>query len=242
MKNRMKLLREVITPALAMAMVAVLVGLFTLQDSTPAHASSWHLDCPDTITEGDSEPVQVRRHGGNLLQSFSVIWRTWPGTAGDDDYHHIDLVQQTSSSHETRVGRMRRGVHTNQDDAVEGDETFHVGILEGGGLNCEITIVDDDVPRATGVEIVSEPLNDLQSYLLGESIDIDVTFDLPVRVGDNKPFVRIRLGPDGDPGNLDNWEDDPHGRLATYRSGSGTKTLTFPTWCRRATRTPTASA
>ena len=224
-KNRMKLLRW----TAALAVVAALVALFALQPST-TEAASWHFECPETVDEGDAARVTLRSHPGYEQSSFSRRAATWNGSATEDDYERFGGRLYEANSTEARKGYLKRDIATTEDDLIEGDETFWVGV--GDGLNCQITIIDDDFPEVTDVSIVSTP-GDGEAYRLGERIDVSVTFDHPVRVPrENRPFARLvlRLGSQGDPGDPD-WGhvlvDKPDGRYARYRSGTDSETLKF---------------
>ena len=228
MKNRMKLLRWTVAPALVLAPAAMLTGIFALQDPPAAEARRWHLDCPESIVEGERDTLRGRFHSDDKLSPFRIHWDTHQGTARNSDYNQFNIYKW-SSAHEARVGRMRKSIWTIEDDLIEGDEQFDVS---GGDIRCTITIIDDDFPEVTDVAIVSTP-RDGTAYRSGERINIDVTFDHPVRVpSEYRPFVHItlRLGPEGDPGDPD-WGDalvdTPDGRYARYRSGTGSDTLRF---------------
>ena len=219
-----------VLPALvAVAALAALVALLALQPS-PAEASKWHFECSETVDEGDAARVTLRSHPGYEQDSFSRRAATWNGSATEDDYERFGGRLYEANSTEARKGYLERDIATTEDDLIEGDETFWVGV--GDGLNCQITIVDDDGPRVTDVSIVSTP-GDGEAYRRGERIDINVTFDHPVRVPrENRRFAHLvlRLGSQGDPGDPD-WGnvlvDRPDGRYARYRSGTGTETLKF---------------
>ena len=210
-----------------LAVVAALAGLFALQSPT-VEANTFHLACPDTIEEGEDAAMQVTFHGGGGITEWAVSWNTETGTAVEADYYPHNNTFQQSSAHEKRVGRMRMGIRTKEDDLVEEDETFVVEVnpsYSARDLSCTITIKDDDAPRVTDMAITSRP-RDGVAYRIGEVVEIDVTFDHPVRTA-GEPFVRLRFGPEGDPGDPDSWENDPTERIARYRSGSGADTLSF---------------
>ena len=204
-----------------LAVLAALAGLFAL-DPSPAYAD-YRLDCPSKISEGTRATAQLNWPPGFDRTAY---WTTYPESAGEDDYYPKDNRRQASSFHETSVGRMRIGMETKEDSLVEGNETFRLGARgDGFSVSCTITIVDDDAPRVADVGIISSP-EDGMAYRIGEVVEIDVTFDLPVKtVGE--PFVKLRLGIEGDPSNPNNWQNDPNERTATYRRGSGTDTLSF---------------
>ena len=205
--------------------LAALVGLFAL-DPAPAHAAD-RLECPSKVSEGTRATAQLNWPPGYQRTAY---WTTYSESAGEDDYYPKDDRRQVSSFHERSVGHMRIGMETKEDSLVEGNETFRLGVRgDGFSESCTITIVDDDAPRVADVGIISSP-EDGVAYRIGEVVEIDVTFDLPVKTA-GEPFVRLRLGSEGDPDNLDGWldtwQDDPNARTARYRRGSGTNTLSF---------------
>ena len=98
----------------------------------------------------------------------------------------------------------------------EHDETFGIGFWDGDDLRgCVVTILDDDAPEITGVQIISEPV-DGYAYRAGDSIDFTVDLDAEVEV-ECTPLLAIFIG-DG---------DDSTWRGATYHSGSGSRQLVF---------------
>ena len=78
-----------------------------------------------------------------------------------------------------------------------------------------VTILDDDTPEVTSVEITSTPAVG-NAYIAGESITVAVTFDQEVEV-DGSPALALYVGDSSD----HTW------RGARYHRGSGTRTLTF---------------
>ena len=101
-------------------------------------------------------------------------------------------------------------------DAVTSPETGRVAERAYTGFDDQPghEVHGNITPVGTKTEIVSEPKAD-GVYRYGESIDIALTLTAPVEVTGSK-HLNLRVG-DGD----DNW------RGATYKSGSGTNTLTF---------------
>ena len=212
------------TVAALLALVATVTPWPTVR---PAHAdhTGMYVVCPDPILEGNSGQMQVRwrRHHSICATIF-----TYSGsyTADRDDYAWFDGVWMIGDDDSDSLWVP---ITTKEDSKPERDETFSIGYWDGGIWHgCVITIIDDDSPEITDVEISSKPIegdrlpngwtnkpNDWDTYRAGESIDVTVTFDGPVEV-DGSPVISLFLG-DGD----NNW------RGARYHSGSGTDHLTF---------------
>ncbi len=212
------------TVAALLALVATVTPWPTVR---PAHAdhTGMYVVCPDPILEGNSGQMQVRwrRHHSICATIF-----TYSGsyTADRDDYAWFDGVWMIGDDDSDSLWVP---ITTKEDSKPERDETFSIGYWDGGIWHgCVITIIDDDSPEITDVEISSKPIegdrlpngwtnkpNDWDTYRASESIDVTVTFDGPVEV-DGSPVISLFLG-DGD----NNW------RGARYHSGSGTDHLTF---------------
>ena len=181
---------------------------------TPAHADlpGPTAICPDPIIEGGSDRVGMR----------------WPGPPYGTKFFYAMIAGHTADySDFVGYGRIRvdaMGVSntlwvpvvTVQDTEPEHDETFEMGIpTYGGYYSCVITIVDDDAPAITGVDVTSTPARG-DTYRSGENIDVRLTFDKAVDVAGDA-WLTLRLG-DGD-------RYTP--REARYLRGSGTRRLVF---------------
>ena len=90
--------------------------------------------------------------------------------------------------------------------------------VSGFGSENNLGIIDLDQAQVTDVSVVSDPGDD-DTYRLGDSVQVRVTFSEPVAVGteDGSPRLKIDLG--GDDGAGERW--------AAYAYGSGTNNLTF---------------
>ena len=188
-------------------------ALFTASPSL-AHESSFDPTpvCPGPIAEGGSDRVGMRWDGYPLTPvHFHSIIRGH--TADFSDFTPIHPVM-VSGGGVTQTLWIE--VTATQDSKTEPDETFEVGIhTHHGFLSCVITIVDDDPPAITGVDIASTPARG-DTYRSGENIDIRVTFDMAVDVaGDAWVTLHLEDGADHTP------------REARYQLGSGTTSLVF---------------
>ena len=219
MKKMMSIRGWMTWPLLAAAVLAFLIWQLVLPGPGPAYANRYHLECPDRILEGESQPAQVRHHA-SVPSGFDVRWETFHDeeglTAEAGDYKPLNKTSG-SSVHESTVGRMREGLYTIEDDLIEEDETFGLRI-DKSGLQCTIIIVDND-PGVTDVQVVSTPA-DGEAYRAGEEIEIDVTFNHPVRVT-GRPALTLDIRDGGAP------PQDFTVRSAPYVSGSGADTLRF---------------
>ena len=134
MKNVMSIRGWMKWPLLAAAALAVLIWQLVLPGPGPAYAGRYHLECPDRILEGESQPAQVRHHA-SVPSGFDVRWETFHDeeglTAEADDYKPLNKTSG-SSVHESTVGRMREGLYTIEDDLIEEDETFGLRIDKSG--------------------------------------------------------------------------------------------------------------
>ena len=82
--------------------------------------------------------------------------------------------------------------------------------------------VDGSPPKVTKVGMASTPANE-HTYRYGESIEVNVTFSMPVRVVGN-PGISLYFENEGNA----SWKPaSPQWRPAKYKSGSGTETLRF---------------
>ena len=169
--------------------------------------------CPDPIREGESDRVGMRWPGTNLLGPVTFHTLTRGHTADQSDFTGAErrIVSNPGDSDTVWVP-----VVTTEDSRTEYDETFEVGIFSGGHfLSCVITIVDDDAPAVTGVDITSDPARG-DIYRSGENIDVTLTFDMAVDADDDAA-VTLRFG-----------DGDHHSqREATYIEGSGTRFVVF---------------
>ena len=78
-------------------------------------------------------------------------------------------------------------------------------------------------PVVTGVEFTSNPATGGGTYRYGESIDIAVSFNVPLDVA-GEPFLALAVG---EIGSVSDPSASPSYRVAEYVSGHGTKTLNF---------------
>ena len=210
---------------LALGMLAGLIGLtaFLQPDTASADQAKFYLDCPTSeVREGgdvDVFLVRVTNHQHGV--TFGAYWHTDAGTAGTDDYVHQDTGAIWSNESERLANRAKRTFRTREDALVEGNETFTARFSPVDNVvdrddptrdeKCEITIVDDD-PNITGIEVISDPARDNNTYGVGETIEIEATFSTSVDV-DGNPGLGLSVG--------SNW------RSASYLRGSGSDTLVF---------------
>ena len=189
-------------------------------------ASTFYLECPtQEVDEGDSFEIYLVREPveGRENINFSAWWHTDPGSADENDYLPLpgeNEDRRWSNDAERAANRQARTVFTIDDDEPEGNEDFWVRFSPaeyvsnpdhpGRDEKCRITIIDDD-PHVTGIEIISSPAR-IDTYGLGETIEIAVTFNHPVEV-DGKPLMGFWMG--------GQWKG------AQYQRGSGTDTLVF---------------
>ena len=207
----------------AAAIFVALLGVLTVGPipAPPAYAdhNDMYLVCPSSITEGDSAFLEVRRPGYRmLLGAFLTI----PFEADGEDFvpYNGTVFQNDPDSRALWVP-----VITKEDSLPEHDKFFAIGAWYGGVWHeCLVTIVDDDTPQVTSVEITSIPVEG-DTYRAGESIDITVTVDREVGVEDN-PLLSLFLG-EG---------EDSTWRGAEYHHGSGSRYLTFRYQVRTADR------
>ena len=134
-------------------------------------------------------------------------------TAESDDYTEYHGVKFTQPEGAT----LWFPIETTEDTRPERDETFAIGFWDFGvWRHCVVTIVDDDMPRIVGVNLVSSPIAG-GAYRAGDAIDIAVRFDAKVEV-EGSPLLALFVG-EGDASTT--W------RGAGYRRGSGTFELLF---------------
>ena len=207
--------RPVLLP-LAMALVVVIVAMVAVAAISPNQAyadhGSPHAICPDPILEGNTGQIGVRL-SGHKVESATFYTQHENFSAGPDDFQ-----EYYGCKVEKKGGRktLWAPIVTNEDTVSEHDETFGIGFWDGDDLRgCVVTILDDDAPEITGVQIISEPV-DGYAYRAGDSIDFTVDLDAEVEV-ECTPLLAIFIG-DG---------DDSTWRGATYHSGSGSRQLVF---------------
>lgn len=214
-------------PMLALAALAGLIGLMAFLQPAPALAdqSRYYLDCPDTeVREGEDVDVFLVRaiNHRRPYETFGAFRHTDAGTAGTEDYVHLDTTSiRWGAAAERRVNRVKQTFETRQDALVEGNETLtarftptnHVVDMDDPTRDnkCELTILDDD-PNITGIEVISEPARDNDTYGVGETIEIEATFSTGVDV-DGSPALGLRVGSTS--------------RSASYLRGSGSGKLVF---------------
>ncbi len=213
------------TVAALLALLATLAPWPAAVRPVLAEHTGMYVVCPDPILEGNSAQMQVRWKNHRRICA-TIFTYSEDFTAGRDDYAWFDGVWMVGESDSDSLWVP---VTTKEDDKPERDETFSIGYWESGIWHgCVITIIDDDSPEISDVEISSRPVqgdrlpngwtnkpNGWDTYHTGESIDVTVTFDGPVEV-EGRPLISLFLG-DGD----NSW------RGARYHSGSGTDRLTF---------------
>lgn len=171
-------------------------------DTAAAFEYSVHLECPASVQEGQSFDVTlVYVTEENADVKIGAHWYTDPGTATTTDYtaRTGDMVWHTFNGGKRRVTET---FQTTQDERVEGDETFtvrfgpefHVTDVDDPDRDhkCEVTIKDDD-PNLTSLSVVSEPARDNDTYGVGETIEIEATFNNDVIV-DGNPGLGMWVG------------------------------------------------
>lgn len=208
--------RERTRPAVRWAswvwLVALPVAVVALAPPVLADHDELYVVCPDPIPEGETDYMQVRWPG---YRGIGVTVFTYEGsyTADGSDFesYHREKMKGDSDSDTLWVPAV-----TKSDSRPEHDETFAIGFwVSGSWRGCVVTIVDDDAPVVTSVEIVSSPAVG-DTYRADEAIDVAVTFDKEVQVVGNA-HVRLYLSHDG----------RRTRRSARHETGSGTRSLTF---------------
>ena len=231
-KTRDRLVRWTARLTVRCAMAAALLALLATLAPWPvgvrpvmAEHKGLYLVCPDPILEGNSAHMQIRMKMHHTIGAGIYTFDAGFTADGGDfaAYNGVWMIGDSDSD------SLWVPVITHEDSKPERDETFAIGVWKDGDwMGCEITIIDDDSPEITDVEISSKPVqgdrrpngwtpkpNDWDTYRAGESIDVTVTFDSAVEV-DGSPLLSLYLG-DGDA----SW------RGARYHSGSGSELLTF---------------
>ena len=156
--SRAWLVRAAIIVALAAASAAFWLALPGGQ-SEAAERSKYWLECPDTVTEGDSFTIYLKRDPipDERNHHYYAYWHTDEGTASaSNDYTPLNNVKQ--STRETPgaylANSMPRTIQTTSDPRVEHDETFTIRFTPTWNVRdmndpdyddrCEITIENDD--------------------------------------------------------------------------------------------------
>ncbi len=199
---------------------APLIPLLIIITVAPVLAAAAYTDqgdiepnCPPPVWEGYSGFFHAYWPGSS---SLTIPISTFNGaffTASTADFVAFD---QTTLSGDPDSDILRIPLITKQDSLPEHDETFGVGFqVDGEWYGCVITILDDDAPEVTRVQVASTPVR-FNAYRAGESIDVTVTFDREVEV-EGKPLLSLYLGDEGNT----TW------RGAKYHHGSGSRYLTF---------------
>ena len=173
--------------------------------------------CPDPIPEGQSDFAGMRWPGSFMITPVYFYTFITDHTADFSDFTGYSGAHGSYSSHDPHDDDVLRiPVVTTQDTRPEHDETFEIGVISSSGLvSCVITIVDDDAPAVTDVDITSNPIRG-DTYRGGENIDVTLTFDKAVEVvGDASVTLHLGEGV------------DPTPREAEYQRGSGTRFLVF---------------
>ena len=193
-----------------------MVMLLALTFGPPALAGhdEMYVVCPASLQEGHSAFMQVRDPGST---SVSVSVFTDHSADSSDFVPYGGETLRSDSGTDT----VQVPVTTKEDYQPEYDENFSIGFrVDGTWHGCVVTILDDNTPEVTSVEITSTPAVG-NAYIAGESITVAVTFDQEtfdqeVEV-DGSPVLALYVGDSSD----HTW------RGARYHRGSGTRTLTF---------------
>ncbi len=197
------------------AMAALLVAAFGLAGpprAAYADHNSMYTICPEPISEGNTSSMGIRRSGYRVESAYFFTIHQ-PYSAGPEDFTEYDGVKVESGSGDKTLWVP---VVTTEDSIPEHDEIFAIGFWDDDLWHpCVVTIVDDDTPAVTDVNIISRPV-DQYAYRIGESIDVTVRTDAPIEVV-GTPLLSLYIG-DG-PG--DHW------RGASYLTGSGGRELVF---------------
>ena len=142
------------TVAALLALLATLAPWPAAVRPVLAEHTGMYVVCPDPILEGNSAQMQVRWKNHRRICA-TIFTYSEDFTAGRDDYAWFDGVWMVGESDSDSLWVP---VTTKEDDKPERDETFSIGYWESGIWHgCVITIVDDDSPQITDVEISSKP-------------------------------------------------------------------------------------
>lgn len=177
-----------------------------------ADHNSTYVVCPDPVQEGNSSRMGIRRSGYTVESAYAFTDHRYY-TADSDDYTEYHGVRFEQSEGKT----LWFPIETTEDTRPEHDETFAIGFWDGGVWHhCVVTILDDDMPKIVGVNLVSSPI-DQWAYRAGDTIDVAVRLDQKAEV-EGSPLLALFLG-EGDASTT--W------RGAGYLRGSGTHELLF---------------
>ena len=212
---------RIVAASMALFALVALTGALTVRQ---AQADDVPAECQWDVAEGQTTLIRFTWPDGST--EFSIFtMETGDATSGRDFIPY----NGTTIAVNPDTGVMEFPVKAKQDSEPERNETFSVGFWREDLFHpCTVTIIDDDSPNVTNVEISSRPIqgeqrpngwstkpNDLDTYRAGESIDVTVSFDCHVEV-EGTPTISLYLG-DGD----GSW------RGARYHSGSGSRALVF---------------
>ena len=231
--------------AALLALVGVLgfvIAFGTLIPPTStAHAESsepWlYMECVENpVEEGDDFRLVVRKKYKDHTAPYKkmrVFWYTEAGTADATDYEHMDAVRQASNGYQSKVGKMGRNFHTEDDNFPEPDESYVVRFNNsndnGSDDQCTITIRDDDGVGIHQLEIRSLP-RELQldeegqdtvtGYTTGDQILVTAKFTHPVTTrnpgtGEQTDYAGLYL------------QIGENRRVANVVWGDGTKEIVF---------------
>lgn len=217
----------------------------------------YRASCPNNgwygkVEEGESFVVAVinaSQHPPHPGEGgvFDVRWSTRANTAAENDYTPVYREKQVGTYDQTWTsGYMPKRFYTTDDTWSEKTENFRVGFSTSGVVwgwsSCSIDITDNDGPGAWRTWVASTPGEDLDdsddtedtdaedtdaedtdteepqsvSYQRGETIRIKQQFTEAVNVNGDVT-VGFQMG-EG---------DNAVEKVASYVSGSGTRTLTF---------------
>ena len=202
-------------PASATLMIATIflaTAILFSSSTVSADHDSMTVTCPDSIREGNTGQMRVRKPG---YQDIAVSVFTYNGdfTASASDFteYHGSRIESEGEASSIWIP-----VVTTEDTLPEHDETFSIGFWDDGVWHgCVATIEDDDAPAITVVEIASSPV-DHYAYRAGDMIDVAVNLDTKAEV-QGTPLLSLYIGDQGET----EW------RGARYHSGSGTRSLVF---------------
>ena len=214
-------------------------------ESATAGKTEVHITSEDSEPTVSMNDVTVDEGAGTMrltLQlshpsSGSIVYLTDSGDVGGTATVSEDYADFLHSVNDTII-EIVAGERTKDfditiidDGAAESGETITIKWTKGAGrpgtpgvLNFTGTITDNDGGTATapaivtdGVQVTSTPMATVDTYGLGEPIEITVTFDNAVTVDTSggTPRIQFRLGP------------PPTDKWAAYSRGSGGTALVF---------------
>ena len=207
--------RSAITRVAFVGLLALLVAAATpvvAPRTARADHNGFYVVCPDPVPEGNSARMGIRRSGYEVLGAVAFTDHLHYTAESDDytEYHGVKFKQSEGTT-------LWFPIETTEDTRPERDETFAIGFWDSGlWHHCVVTIVDDDMPRIIGVNLVSSPI-DGWANRAGDAIDVAVRFDAKVEV-EGSPLLALFVG-EGDASTT--W------RGARYLRGSGTFELLF---------------